>query len=229
MHSTKLIALLVVIMLGSSSISALNNVRQTVMAPEATLSINEEFLNAFLDSMFANLKPPSAPLAITAADRERGATQADAGCPSAITLQREESGVRTSVKLEQGKIVAPMAFSGSYNSTLLGCVTFRGWASTLWELEFDRNRQALLARVRIQDLQLTNVPALAGGSLVKIVQTAFDERINPIGLLTLDQLSPRVPIAPAQGALRLRAKDVRSEIVPGSLRLHITYEVNADK
>jgi hypothetical protein len=196
------------------------------LAPEVTLTVNEEFFNAFLDSMFTNLKPVSAPLAITAADKER---KENYGCASVITLQRDQDGVRTAIKLEQNKITAPLAFSGSYDSTLLGCIEFRGWANTTWNLEFDRTRQALLARIQVQDIHLSNVPALAGGSLAKIVQGAIDQRINPLELIKLEQMSTRVPIAPAGGALRLRAKDASPEIVPGSLRVHVTYEVVADR
>lgn len=197
-------------------------------APEVTLTVNEEFLNAFLDAMFTNLKAPSVPLVISSADKERTAAESH-GCPSVITLQKEESGVRTAVKLEQGKITAPLAFSGSYNSTLLGCIQFRGRANTTWVLEFDRSRQALLAKVQVQDIHLSNVPALAGGSLVKIVQSAIDQRVNPLGLIKLDQLGARVPVMPANGNLRLRAQDVRAEIVPGTLHLHVVYEFLPDK
>ena len=197
-------------------------------APEVTITVNEEFLNAFLDSMFTNLKAPSAPLVITPSDKDRSAAESY-GCVSAITLQKEEGGVRTAVKLEQGKISAPLAFAGSYNSTLLGCIEFRGWANTSWVLEFDRARQIVLARVQVEDIHLTNVPALANGSLVKIVQSAIDKRINPLELLKLDQLSARVPVPPAGGTLRLRATDVRPEIVPGSLHVHVTYEFLPDR
>jgi hypothetical protein len=196
--------------------------------PELTLTINEQFLNAFLDSMFTNLKAPSAPLVITPSDKDRSPAESY-GCQSLITLQREEGGVRTAVKLEQGRISAPLAFAGSYNSTLLGCIEFHGWADTSWVLEFDRSRQALIARVQVQDIHLTNVPALAGGSLVKIVQSAIDKRINPLELVKLDQLSARVPVTPANGTLRLRAKDVRPEIIPGNLQIHVTYEVLPDR
>jgi len=196
--------------------------------PEVTLAVNEQFLNAFLDSMFTNLKAPSAPLVITPSDKDRSPAESY-GCPSLITLQREEGGVKTAVKLEQGRISAPLAFTGSYNSTLLGCIQFRGWADTSWALEFDRSRQALIARVQVQDIHLTNAPALAGGSLVKIVQSAIDKRINPLELVKLDQLSARVPVTPANGTLRLRAKDVRPEITPGSLQIHVTYEVLPDR
>lgn len=197
-------------------------------APEATLSVNEQFMNSFLEAMFVNLKAPSAPLVITSSDKERTAADAH-GCLSAITLQREEGGVKTAVKLEQGKISAPLAFAGSYNSTLLGCIEFRGWANTTWNLEFDRPRQALLARVTVEDIHLTNVPALATSSLGKIVQAAIDQRINPLELFKLDQLTTRVPVAPAGGALRLQAKDVKTEVVPGALNLRVVYEVLPEK
>lgn len=197
-------------------------------APEVTVTVNEQFLNAFLDSMFNNLKAPSVPLIITSADKERSAAE-ERACPDLVTLQREEGGVRTAIKLEQGRITAPMAFAGSYGSTLLGCIEFRGWANTSWTLEFDRTRQSLLAHVQVNEINLTNVPALAGGSLGKLVQSAIDKRINPLELLRLDQLSTRVPIAPAGGALRMRAREVRAEIAPGSAHLHIFYEFLPDK
>ena len=197
-------------------------------APETIVTVNEQFLNSFLDSMFANLNAPSLPLIITAADKERSPAEAKA-CPNLITLQREEAGVRTAIKLEEGKVTAPLAFAGSYSSTLLGCIEFRGWAHTFWTLEFDRVRQAIVAQVQVDEIHLTNVPALAGGSLGKLVQAAIDKRINPLELLRLDQLSTRLPIAPAGGALRMRAKEVRPEIVPGAVHLHIVYEFLPDK
>lgn len=202
--------------------------RSATAPPEATVTVNEQFLNAFLDSIFSNLNAPSMPLVITTSDNDRSAAEAKA-CPSLITLQREEAGVRTAIKLEQGKITAPLAFAGSYNSTLLGCIEFRGWANTSWTLEFDRARQALLARFVVDEIRLTNVPALAGGSLGKVVQAALDKRINPLELLRLDQLSTRVPIAPAGGSLRMRAKEVRPEIVAGAVHLHIVYEFLPDR
>ena len=200
----------------------------TFAEPEVSFAVNEEFLNAFLDSMFTNLKAPSAPLVITASDKDRTVAESY-GCVSAVTLEKEEQGIKTAVKLEQGKISAPLAFSGAYNSTLLGCIQFRGWANTTWVLEFDRNRQALLARIQVQEIHLSNVPALAGSSLGKIVQTAIDQRINPLELLKLEQLTARVPVAPAGGALRLKAKEVKSEISPGVMQLRVTYEVVADR
>jgi hypothetical protein len=224
-----LIVLLSIILFLSPAYGQNERARQIVSpAAEVTITVNEQFFTAFLDAMFTNLKPPSTALAITPGDK--GRTPAESyGCPSAITLQREEAGVKTAIKLEQGKIAAPLAFAGSYNSTLLGCIEFRGWADSSWTLEFDRGRHALLARIEINEVHLTNVPSVAAASLAKIVQSEIDRRINPLELLRLDQLSMRVPIAPSNGALRLKAKEVRPEIVPGALNLHIVYEFLPDR
>lgn len=195
---------------------------------EATLAIKEQFFNSFLEAIFNNLKPPSTPLIITQADKDR-TDESSKICPNVLTLQRESSGTRTAVKFEQGRITAPLAFAGSYNSTLLGCLRFNGLAYTEWSLEFDRSAQALQARIRITDLRFENLPALAQGSIAKLVQAAIDSRINPLKLLRPEQLSSVVPVAPAGGSLRFRAREVRPEISPGNLQLHITYEFLPEK
>lgn len=195
---------------------------------EATLAVKEQFFNSFLEAIFNNLKPPSTPLIITPSDKDRTDESAKT-CPSVITLQRESNGIKTTIKLEQDRITAPLAFAGSYNSTLMGCLRFSGLAYTVWSLEFDRAAQVLQARIKITDLHLENLPALTQGSITKLVQAAIDSRINPLKILRLDQLSGVVPIAPAGGSLRLRAKEVRPEISPGNLQLHITYELLPEK
>jgi hypothetical protein len=149
--------------------------------------------------------------------------------PAVEEILRELGPVKTAVKLEQGKMVAPLAFTGSYNATLLGCLEFHGWANTEWNLEFDRRTQTLQARIKITEMHLENIPSLAQGSIVTLVQTAIDSRINPVKILRPDQLSSVVPIAPSGGSLRLRAKEVIPEIVPGSLRLRILYEFLPEK
>lgn len=189
---------------------------------EAIITLNEQFFNSFLDATFVNLKAPSTPLIITPSDKEPSGGAKS--CPSLLTLLREHGGVKTAVMFEQGRIVAPLAFSGSYNSTLLGCLEFRGWANTEWSLEFDRNAQTLQARIRILEMHLDNVPALTQGSVRKLVQAAIDARINPLKILRPEQLSSVVPVAPAGGSLRLQAREVKPEIVAGAVRLHITYE-----
>ena len=230
--------------------------RQASAAPaaEATVTINEQFINAFLDAMFTRLRGPQFPLSLNTLEPQQetaGATTAPkdqktahrqtsfslkamrtlpaqpgqpAQCASVIVLEREVGGVRTAVRFENGRITAPLAFSGSYAVALLGCIRFQGWAETAISLDFDRARQVLSARVEVQDIHLSGVPSLANGVVVSLVQSSIDQRINPVEILQAAQLSARIPIAAAGGALRLMAKEVRPEIVPGSLRLHIIYE-----
>ena len=132
-------------------------------------------------------------------------------------------------QIEQGKIVAPLAFSGAYNSSLLGCLQFQGVAYTEWTLEFDRGAQVLQARIRVTDMRLENVPSLAQSSIVTLVQSAIDARINPLKILRPEQLSSVVPIAPSGGSLRLRAREVKPEVVPGLVHLHLIYEFLPEK
>jgi len=186
-------------------------------AAEATVTVNEQFLNSFLTAIFDNLQEPSMPLAI-------GGAAPSAECASEIRLKREVGGVRTAVHFENGRIVGPLAFAGAYSASYLGCLEFSGWADAEVNLEFNSQRRAVVARFRLRDIHLNNVPALANGPLVGMVQAAIDGRYNPVDLFTLEQLSTRVNIPPAKGALQLRAKEIRPEITPAGLTLHITYE-----
>jgi hypothetical protein len=205
-------------------------------AAEATITLNEQFLNALLDAMFTRLGAPSFPLALASAERPNIRPPALAHrvastnqCPSVVVLEREMSGVKTAVHFENGRIVAPLAFTGSYSVLLLGCMRFQGWADTTINLDFDRGRQVLSARVDVQDIHLSGIPSLANGVIINLVQNSLDSRINPVEILQAAQLTTRLPITAAGGALRLRAKEVRPEILPGSLRLNIIYEFVSDK
>jgi hypothetical protein len=183
---------------------------------EATIMVNEQFLNSFLGGIFDNLNEPTMPLTV-------GGARSSAQCASEIRLKREVGGVRTAVHFEQGRITGPLAFAGAYSSSLLGCVEFNGWADAEMSLEFNRERRALVARFKVRDIHLNNTPGLLNGPLLTMVQNTIDRRYNPVDLFTLEQLSTRVNIQPAGGALRLEAADIRPEIIPGGLALHITY------
>ena len=227
-HTTRNL-LLFLLLLTSSTIalgqeSTTRDRRATnVPAAEATVTVNEQFLNSFLTAIFDNLQEPSMPLTIGGASSP-GTQGPSAQCASEIRLKREVEGVRTAVHFENGRIVGPLAFAGAYYSSLLGCFEFSGWADSEVNLEFNRERRALVARFRLRDIHLNDVPALANTALVNMVQTAIDRRYNPVDLITLDQLSTVVNIQPAKGALRLRAKEIRPEVTPAGLTLHVTYE-----
>jgi hypothetical protein len=187
-----------------------------VPAAEATVTVNEQFLNSFLTAIFDNLQEPSMPLTTAGAPAGQ--------CASEIRLKREVGGVRTAVHFENGRIVGPLAFAGAYNASYLGCIEFSGWADSEVNLEFSGDRHALVARFYLRQIHLNDLPAIANGPLVNMVQTAIDRRYNPVDLFTLDQLSTSVNVQPAKGALKLQAREIRPEITPAGLMLHITYE-----
>jgi hypothetical protein len=82
------------------------------------------------------------------------------------------------------------------------------------------------ARVTVRDLKLKNVPmSLIGGGLTGLVQDAIDDRVNPVEILRAEQLGASVPVTRGGPGLRLRARDVRHEVVGRELRLHIAYEL----
>lgn len=203
---------------------------------EAIVTLNEQFLNSLLDAVFTNLRAPSFPLSLSKNDAEIAPSSQPVAsnalapskrinqCSSQIVLEREMNGVRTAVRFENGRITAPLAFTGTYNTGLLGCLRFQGWADTVINLKFNRERQTLNAHVDVVDIHLNGIPQLANGMVVQMVQNAIDQRINPIEILQAAQLTTRLPISASGGALRLRAKDLRPEIVPGAIRLHIIYE-----
>jgi hypothetical protein len=218
----KILALIILLACSAQALaqeSAATRGRRAGEAPaaEATVIVNEQFLNSFLTAIFDNLQEPSMPLNI-------GGASQGGPCASEIRLKREADGVRTAVRFQNGRIVGPLAFAGAYGSSLLGCIQFSGWANAEVNLEFNRARQALVARFYLREIHLNNVPAIANGPLLNLVQTAIDQRYNPLDLFTLAQLSTTVNIPPAKGALRLRAKEIRPEITPSALTLHVIYE-----
>ena len=222
MKTKVLCAVLMVLVLASGlSAQESNGTRERRAATgppaEATVTINEQFLNAFLTAMFDNLKEPAMPLTV-------GGAQSSANCASEIRLKRENASTRTAVHFENGKLVGLLAFAGAYNQSLMGCIEFTGSANTDVTLEYDANRRAVLARFYVREIHLNNTPAMLNGPLLSMVQSAIDRRYNPVEVVTLEKLSTRLEIQPAGGALQLRAKEIRPEVTPSALTLHIIYE-----
>jgi hypothetical protein len=106
---------------------------------------------------------------------------------------------------------------------LIGCVDFSGVADTNIELEFDRQRQALVGRATVSGVNLTGTGGLGSGILARLVQSSMDKKINPIQILQLEKVSFVVPIQNA-GSLRMKAVGVKHEIGNGALNVRIAYE-----
>ena len=196
--------------------------RPAFPAGEVVVVLNEQLFNALVESLFALPQPPTFPLR----QGEGSADKRPGECASEIQLAREAGGTRTAVQLRDGRFTAPVAFRGSYIAPLVGCLKFEGWADTQLNLAFDQQKQALAARVEVKRVTLRGVPSLLSDGVTSLVQNALDERVNPVEILRAEQVSAQLPLRRFQtgGSLRLRAREVRHEILTGELRVRIIYE-----
>lgn len=212
---------------------------QAVQAPNqggnppgtVTIAMEQSFVDAVLAATFSGLGTPTFQLG-QAREDERGDERIEQalfqeGCTNTITLLPEGSGVKTGVQFRNGTVYAPMAFTGSYN--LAGCMQFKGWAQTQIKLRFDQEKQTVYGHVDVEGVNLEGVNPIANNFITVFVQSAINQRVNPLVLVTEQQLSLMIPVKASNGAVKARAKDVRAEILDGSLKLYLMYEFSGVK
>ncbi len=198
---------------------------------EITISLNEQFFDSLLDGIYQHAAPPEFPLASGSPksniQRLKPAAfsfdSVSAPCSESIRLLRETNSLRTAVRFREGKIYAPLAFSGSYNPPFIGCVEFSGYAETNIELEFDQNGQRLIARAKVLNVSMNGAGGVGGNLIARMVQSSIDKKVNPIEIIRMDKISFVIPIQNA-GNLRMKAVGIKHEIVQGQLQIHIAYE-----
>lgn len=207
---------------------------QVVQAPDSsqsqsdsvTITIGNGFFDHFLGAVFRDLGPPAFNLAQGSNATKLFPTQSVAfqqGCANAITLVEQGSNNKTQVQFANGKISAPLAFSGSYN--LVGnCMQFKGWAQTTIELRFDQEKQTVYGQVNVEGVNLEGVNPVANNFVTAFVRNAIDARVNPLELIRAPQLQLMIPVKASNGAVKAHVKDVRAEVQDGSLKLLIFYE-----
>ena len=194
------------------------------------VSLDQGFIDAVLATTFSGLGQPSFNLGkIDSPDSPQfQPANFQGGCTNTITLLAEGSGVKTGVQFRNGSLTAPMAFTGSYN--LMGnCMQFKGWAQTSILLRFDQPKQTVYGNVSVEGVNLEGVSPVANNFVTVFVQTAINERVNPLILVTERQLSLMIPIKASNGSVKADAKDVRVDILDGILKLHISYEFSGVK
>jgi hypothetical protein len=193
------------------------------------ITLQQGFVDAVLATTFSGLDAPTFHLSQSdKTESEIRPAVFQGGCTNSITLLPEGSGVKTSVQFHGGNISAPMAFNGSYN--LLGnCVQFKGWAQTDIQLSFDETQQTVYGHVNVDGVNLEGVSPVANNFVTVFVQSAINQRVNPLILVGQRQLSLLVPVKASNGAVKARVKDVRTEILDGLLKLHVTYEFTSVK
>ena len=90
-------------------------------------------------------------------------------CSETIRIQREIDGCDF-VRLRDGKVFAPIAFTGSYNPPLIGCIDFSGVADAFIDLHFDRERQALVGFVKVSSVDLQQFGGIGSSVIAGLVQ-----------------------------------------------------------
>ena len=198
-------------------------------AGTVVISLTDGFVDGLLGTIFKDLGAPQFHLAgNNSGPRESLIEQIgfQQGCTNTITLAPEGSNVKTEVQFTNGKITAPLAFSGSYN--LLGnCMQFKGWAQTSIGLRFDQASQTVFGQVEVEGVNLEGVNPVANNFVTVFVRNAIDQRVNPLELIRAQQLQLMIPVKASNGAVKAHVKDVRAEMLDGSLKMHISYEFSA--
>jgi hypothetical protein len=130
--------------------------------------------------------------------------------------------MRTAVRFREGKIYAPIAFTGSYNPPLIGCVQFSGWAETNIELQFDQQRNRLVGHATILNVSLNGTGGIGGSLVAKLVQNAIDRKVNPVEILDVGRLSFLLPVKNSNN-LRMQATGVTYDVAGGQLNVHVQF------
>lgn len=198
--------------------------------PPATAQIvlKEEFFNEVLTTIFRQMNSPSFPLASapqTLSNKPEYALFQDGKCEGRITLLPEGSGVKSSLKFENNRLVAPIAFTGSYNS-MVGCLNFSGWTQANLDLRFDAEQQMVFGQLNVETVNLDGLSPILSGIVTPLVQSTLNQRVNPIQILRSEQLAFNFPIKAADGNLNSVVKDVRSEIKDKALHLYVIYQLS---
>ena len=192
-------------------------------AGTATVSLNQDFFNTVLGTIFRDMNAPAFPLSLTG-----GEVTATDGCDSNIVLLAEGSNVKTAVNFDNNQITLPLAFRGS--TVVLGnCVKFTGWAQAKLELRYDEQQQTVFGQINVQTVNLDGVPIVISGFVTPIVQTTINNKVNPITILRGDQIALKIPVAATNGTLQANVKDVRAEVKDNALNLYVTYDFKGTK
>jgi hypothetical protein len=206
---------------GAPRVGALKG--QPVRAPDpgghppgtAVVELDEQFFGALLDSIFRDLNKPAFPPA------------AGEGCQNQVVVEPNAGDVKTGVLMRDGKVIVPLAFSGTYN--LMGCQNLRGTAEAGLDFRFAPEEQTLYGQLNVAGVNVEGMSPVLSGFVTAFVQGAINQRVNPLVLLRGQQLTFAIPVQAAGGTLQAQARQVNQEAKDGKLRLHVTYDFKGTK
>lgn len=195
---------------------------------EVLISLNEAFFESLLDSVFKETfefslarNQEDVPF-VKAGFAGDVSSLAEKDCKETVRLYRQVGKDRSSIKLRNGKIFASVAFTGSYNPPLIGCIDFSGTADNLIELEYDAIRRTLFAKVKVLSVNLSGTGGVGGSLIARLIQGSIDRKVNPITVLSLDKLSFSFPVQD-RTQVKMQAVGLRYEVVDGALNVFVKY------
>lgn len=193
---------------------------------EIMVHLNEKFFETFLDALFKQDSQLEFSIAEIASKPSIDKVSfRNSQCNEKIRLQRQIGNVKTAIYFRDGKILLPIAFTGSYNPPLIGCIDFSGIAETNIELYFES--QTLLGRVVVSSVNLSGTNGIGGSLIAKLVQGSIDKKINPVNILNLEKLSFAFPIrdkSEVRAEIKMRATGLRYEVINGGINIFIKYQ-----
>lgn len=192
-------------------------------AGTAVLELKQEFFQPVIKTLLSGDNPPAFPLSLSGQPTDQPVNEIQCG---KISLKPEGSGTTTGVKMENGQILVPIAFSGNFNA-FGNCFDFSGWSQANLELRFDQAQQKVLGQINVQTVNLDGVAPLVSGLLTQYVQSTLNSRVNPVEILRGEQIGLKVPIKSTGSVLQAQVADVRSEVKDNGLLLYITYNFNS--
>jgi hypothetical protein len=200
----------------------------TTNAANVTVAIDEKFFDTLLNTIFQQLGSPQLKLGQIQTAPTLQPALFQGGCNNVVVLNQQSGDVKTSVRFTGGKILAPLAFNGSYS--LVGkCVEFKGTAQSTVDLLFNQEKQTVYGALNVEEVNLENVSPLISALVTAFVRQTIAAQVNPFEVLKVSQLALSLPIKQADGTLKAAIKDVRSEVQDGSLRLILTYDFSGQK
>lgn len=205
-------------------------------AGTAAVVLNQQFFDTILSTIFRDMNAPAFPLNLTGRNDYDATPKAQYAsfalqneCEGKIQLKPEGSGVATGVRLENGKIIVPLAFTGNYNIPFAGCKQFDGWAQANFKLLFDEAQQNVYGQIDVETVNVDGFAPIVSGFVTPLVQSSLNSRVNPITILRGQQLALNLPINASDGTLAAKVKDVRSEVKDNAVNLYVTYDFAGTK
>jgi hypothetical protein len=194
-------------------------------AGTAVIELKQDFFAPVIKAIVNNNNTPSFPLNLSG---QTDQPVSEIACGK-ISLKPEGSGTTTALKLENGQILIPLAFTGNFNVPVVGCTEFNGWAQASLDLRYKADEKMVEGYINVQTVNLDNISPVAGGLITPIVQSTLNNRVNPVPVLRGDQIALKVPIKSSGTTLKGQVRDIRAEVKNNSLFLYISYDFSGER